>query len=248
MYLSSQQHPTPPHLYTYPVVVGAWLAWRWKKRARHPEKNAIMRRLEYGSEEIKNARVVMSLKFFHVKHACMVCVCEWESETERERNWCFRGGFCCPFSSLFIMVNFSFLLPCDTWFCSIASESPLCCCLPLYQAWFCCLFFLPLTGCCSRERIVCLFSLRVAGDWSPDLVSWGWALSHTGIRQPVMKVFVFSLSEAIVTGRFLEFLSLSYYWLNHNICLLLSWTQHLQNKAACPHCLKKSHYKGNLIF
>lgn len=31
-------------------------------------------------------------------------------------------------------------------------------------------------------------------------MSLGWSLSHTSIGQPVMKVFVFSLSETIVTS------------------------------------------------
>lgn len=28
----------------------------------------------------------------------------------------------------------------------------------------------------------------VAGDWSPDPMSWGWSLSHAGISQPIIKV------------------------------------------------------------
>lgn len=66
-------------------------------------------------------------------------------------------------------------------------------------------------------------------------MSGEWALSHASIRQPVMEVFVFLLSTAIVTGNFLAslvHLLLLSYCLNCNICPILSWTQQFQNEVA----------------
>lgn len=133
-----------------------------------------------------------------------MCVCVCVNKSVREINWCFRGGFCCLISSLLITANFLFLLLRDTWFAAMLARhhcaAVYLCVNPDFAFFF--FFFLLLTACCLQKWIVCPIFLRVAGDWSPDPVSRGWALSQAGIRQPVMKVFVFSLSRAIVTGRF----------------------------------------------
>lgn len=85
MYLSSQQHPPTSTQTLHDGGGGGVISLEMKEKSILPEKNAIMRRLECGSEEKKNARVVMPLKFFQVKHACMVCVCVNEKARQRER-------------------------------------------------------------------------------------------------------------------------------------------------------------------
>lgn len=89
-------------------VGGMSLAQRWKKIRASREECGNASFSMWFRRDKRRRSCDATEKFSQLKRN--VCVCVNERARHREINWCFRGGFCCLFSSLLIMANFPFLL------------------------------------------------------------------------------------------------------------------------------------------